>query len=102
MKARPRAAEDKVAMVLVRSCLLLSLALFGCSAVHPSASAPVVPARPQPVELAGHGATLAVLARPSAEVADLSGGDRYRVLFEGPSAITLVLNRLSPGRKPPK
>jgi hypothetical protein len=78
-------------MFIVRPCLLLSLALIGCTTARPSEIALAMPARTTPVELAGHGATLAVLARPSAEVAGLAGGDRYRVLFEGPSAITLVL-----------
>lgn len=69
----------------------MSLALTGCSAARPSELALSVPARSTPVELAGHGAMLTVVARPSMEVAGLAGGDRYRVLFEGPSAITLVL-----------
>lgn len=76
---------------LLGPCLFVSLALVGCGAARPSEVALAVPARATPVELAGHGATLAILARPSVEVTGLAGGDRYRVLFEGPSAISLVL-----------
>jgi hypothetical protein len=97
LKARPAVADHCFVMVIVLRrraplglCLLLSLALFGCAS-RPSEIALAIPARATPVEIAGHDAMLTMLARPSAEVARLAHADRYRVLFEGPSAITLVL-----------
>ncbi|MFV8753218.1 hypothetical protein ACNOYE_21940 [Nannocystaceae bacterium ST9] len=78
--------------------MLISFALTGCAGVRPSELALARPAQARSVELASQGATLAMLARPSAEVAAFAGGDRYRVVFEGPSAITLVL--LDPDDRP--
>lgn len=71
--------------------VLSSLLLTGCAVTRPSELALAQPSHAMPVELAGQGRTLSMLARPSAEVARLMAGDRYRVVLEGPDAITLVL-----------
>ncbi len=62
--------------------------LTGCALAQTAEPAPAKPAHA--IEIASQGATLAMLARPSPEVSELAG-DHYRVMFEGPSTVTLVL-----------
>lgn len=78
---------------LARALLVSSLASLACACAHTQAceGTPIESTHARVVELAHAGETTSVLARPSAEVVALAGGDCYRVVLEGPHELTVVL-----------